>query len=233
MRKPRTPRAPKPKGAKKCPYKLIDRDSDVGKAMYARLQAAREIELDGHRPHDELEGAAIGLAWHEEFKPNVDGRVILAKCIKTPALWREVADVDFMVVINQAWWYDLQVTDAQRLAVLDHELWHAAPACDPVTGKQLLDLRGRKCWRLRDHDIEEFHGVTLVHGLYKRDVERQYAAAVQHAMRGFEPCAECRDHTPPGYIELPGNTVKRCDCYWRWMARKTGVVPQQLQAAAS
>lgn len=233
MPRSRQPRSPKPKGPKACPYTLIDRDSDIGKAMHARLKAARDIEVDNQRPHAELEGATIGLAWHEGYKPNADGRMILAKCVKTPALWRETADYDFLVVINQAWWYEIKTTDEQRIAVLDHELCHAAPALDPVTNKQLLDRRGRKVWRLRDHDIEEFHGVVHRHGLYKHDVERQYAAAVAHAMRGFEPCELCREHTPPGYLELPGNTVKRCDCYWRWMARKTGVIPQQLQAAAS
>ena len=47
---------------------------------------------------------------------------------------------------------------------------HTAPAID-ADGEKVRDTKGRLCWRLRGHDIEEFRGIVQRHGCYKRDLE--------------------------------------------------------------
>lgn len=36
----------------------------------------------------------------------------------------------------------------------------------------MRDTKGRLCWRLRGHDIEEFYGIVERHGCYKRDLQK-------------------------------------------------------------
>ena len=49
---------------------------------------------------------------------------------------------------------------------------HAEVQYDDETGEVKVDELGRKCYRLRKHDIEEFQAIVQRHGCYKRDLER-------------------------------------------------------------
>jgi hypothetical protein len=120
--------------------------------------------------HDDLRECKVALAWRLRTKEDVDGHIVLGKCVKTSDLQKEFHPFDFIIVLNEEFW--LQFEEKQKLALMDHELCHAAPQIDEESGEQVHDERGRKCWRIRKHDIEEFTGVVSRHGCYKADLER-------------------------------------------------------------
>src|SRR3990167_4639918 len=105
---------------KRVSYELIAPRSHSGEPMYQLLFA----ELGAHHGH--LKEARITLAWNTSWKPDVDGRVTLGKCKKASDLDRELADYDFVILLRRDFWESPIVSDAQRLALLDHELMHAA-----------------------------------------------------------------------------------------------------------
>lgn len=126
-----------------------------------------EIRAENH--FDTAE-ARIALAWKKGTKPDVDGHLILGKCVKASDLQRELVDYDFVIVLNKEVWEDPEFTRAQKLALIDHELCHAARAEDG-DGHPMTDTKGRPVWRTRRHDIEEFRCIVERHGCYKRDLE--------------------------------------------------------------
>lgn len=71
--------------------------------------------------------------------------------------------VDFIILLGELEWAGL--TDAQRRALVDHELAH----CDGAPN----------AWRLRGHDVEEFAEVIQRHGLWQNDVARFIEVAGQ------------------------------------------------------
>ena len=125
--------------------------------------------------HDELDAAKIALAWRFRFKADKDGRLVIGKCVKITEREKEFHDNDFVILLNAEVWNEF--SDAQRLALLDHELSHAAAALENDTAEHKEDERGRKLWRVRKHDIEEFRGVIERHGCYKADLE-EFARAI-------------------------------------------------------
>lgn len=160
---------PKPK---KLTYELIERDSLAGHPIYALLDDLVAVH------HDDLSRteARIALAWCTSWKPDVDGRVTLGKCMKASDLHRELAPYDFVILLSRSFVEDPLVTVQQRRALLDHELSHAAVKYD-ATGEPMRDARDRVCFRVRKHDLEEFAAVVARHGCYKRDIE-MFASAL-------------------------------------------------------
>lgn len=122
--------------------------------------------------HDELMEAGVVLAWRKALKSDVDGRLILGKCIKVSDMHKELVEYDFIILLNKEVWEDPEFTVEKKRALIDHELCHAAPAVDKETDEQKTDSRGRLVWRIRKHDIEEFRGIVERHGCYKNDLER-------------------------------------------------------------
>ena len=159
--------------AKKVNYVLIPRDEGPGPEMYALL--GRLIQRD----HEHLRNARIALAWSTAWKPDVDGRVTLGRCKRVGDPDREIMGLDFVILLSADFWQHSDVSDAQREALLDHELSHAEVAYDPA-GEPQEDEHGRVVYRMRKHDVEEFSGVIRRHGLYKRDLE-DFAAALNAA----------------------------------------------------
>lgn len=149
---------------KKVNYELIRRESAVGRGLYLMLDDLVD------EFHEELRDARIALAWFGAWKPDVDGRLILGKARKASDLDRELIEFDFVIVLNFEFMTDQTVTIEQRRALLDHELCHCAQTLD-ADGEPLVDERGRKVWRLRRHDLEEFSEIVERHGCYKRDLE--------------------------------------------------------------
>lgn len=166
-------RRPKPK---KVSYELIDVKTEIGQPMYALL---KEL-VKAH--HIDLRYARISLAWCLSWKPDVDGRVTLGKCKKASDLDREMADADFVILLRQDFWSDPRVTDLQRRALLDHELCHAAMKFDG-NGDPVEDERGRRVYRTRKHDLEEFAAIAERYGCWKRDIEH-FAAALRRSPQG-------------------------------------------------
>jgi hypothetical protein len=157
---------------KKVVYTLIGRKEKAGEPMYELLD-----ELVS-KHHEHLKGARIALAWHLGWKPDVDGRHTLGKCKKASDLDRELARGenawDFVIMLDSSWWNNTNVPQAHRRALLDHELCHAQQKLNPRTAEQEEDERGRKIWRTRKHDIEEFSEVVRRHGCYKSELEQFY-----------------------------------------------------------
>ena len=91
--------------------------------------------------HPRLEEARIGLAWRLRTSPDVDGKAVLGRCVKISDLQKEWTPFDFVIVLNSVYWDGF--SEAQQLALLDHELCHAAPALDGETGALVRDTRGR------------------------------------------------------------------------------------------
>ena len=208
MRRLRLPRVKRPKTVS---YELLTRDTVEGYPMYQLLE---QLVADWH---PELEPARIALAWCTSWKPDVDGIVTLGKCKKASDLDRELALYDFVILLRRAFWLDLRVSDEQRLALLDHELYHAAPSYDK-NGEPVKDERGRYVWRVRKHDIEEFTAIVERYGCYKRDLE-VFAAALQKAgVPAYQACAECRE--TPGWVTVENREgdqrVTRCRCFVEW-----------------
>jgi hypothetical protein len=202
-------RVRKPKGPKRVSYKLIEPTSDHGQAMYRQLRTL----VQSH--HQEIREARIALAWCTSWRRDVDGFITLGKCKKASDLDRELAAFDFIVLLSKSFWTDPLVTDAQREALLDHELSHASVKVD-FHGEPERDERGRQVFRIRKHDIEEFAAVVERHGLYKRDLAHFAASLRRSALAGFEPCEQCK--LTPGWIE-GANGVSRCECYRAWQSR--------------
>lgn len=162
--------AKNPKGPKRIAYALIQPESDDGRPMYDLLERL----VAEH--HTELAEARIALAWNVVWKPDVDGRVTLGKCKKASDLDRELAAYDFVIILRREFWAYPSVSDAQRAALLDHELMHATVKLD-ANGDPTMDTRGRTVYRIRKHDIEEFRDIMVRHGCWKRDLE-EFAAAI-------------------------------------------------------
>jgi hypothetical protein len=138
-----------------------------------------------HKWHPELRQARIALAWRKGYKPSVDGHLILGMCVKASDLSRELAEWDFIILLNKDVWmcgeFPHEFTRERKLALLDHELCHAAPVLDKKTLEPKYDERGRAIWRVRKHDLEEFRAVVERHGTYKKDLERFAAALLKKA----------------------------------------------------
>jgi len=176
---------PKPK---KVAYRLITEED----SQYAGMH--RIVDDLVHAHHSHLRDAKIALAWHKGWKADTDGRVVLGKCKKASDLDRQLADFDFVILLNREFWTEPTATDAQRRALIDHELCHA----EVVLGEDdepVEDELGRICYRMRKHDIEEFAEIVERHGLYKRDLE-QFAAAMRRGPKLFDEPTEAKTPKP-------------------------------------
>lgn len=131
--------------------------------------------------HFDTSEAKIALAWKKGTKPDADGRLVLGRCVRASDLQRELVDWDFVILLNQEVWEDPEFDREKKLALLDHEMSHAARALD-ADGEPMIDSKNRAVWRIRGHDIEEFTAVVDRHGCYKRDLEK-FAEALRAKKR--------------------------------------------------
>lgn len=155
---------PKPKKKRKVSYELIN-DSGIHRMLKDVVR----------KWHPEIIDANIALVWQLGMKADADNHVTLGKARKQSDLLRELIDFDFIITINTEMWHRL--SDAQRTALLDHECMHCTVALDE-NGEAKFDERGRPCWRVRKHDIEEFEDIVHRHGCYKKDLQDFAQAAI-------------------------------------------------------
>lgn len=148
---------------KRVNYELIRPDDGPDEqAMYDLL-----LDLVGnHFRH--LDEARFALAWRKALKPDPDGKLVLGKCRKCSDLDRELAEYDFVIILNREAWLE-DFDPQQREALLYHELCHAG-VTRGKDGEIKRDEKGRIVFRLRKHDIEEFSAVVERYGLYKADL---------------------------------------------------------------
>jgi hypothetical protein len=154
------------KTGKKVNFQLIPEQDAQGviPAPYVLLQDIR------NQHHHDTREARVALAWKLKTPADKDGHIVLGKCIKVSDLHREFADYDFIITLNKEFWEDAAVTKDQQIALLDHEMCHAAPTCNSETGEHEVDERGRYMFRMRRHDVEEFYEIVQRNGLWKRDL---------------------------------------------------------------
>jgi hypothetical protein len=111
--------------------------------------------------HRHLQDARIACLFVQDKREKQ--KVRLGHAAKTSSKVRFLADVDYLIEFNWTAWRNL--TAAQRVALVDHELCHCAGRDD----------KGK--WVERAHDVEEFTAIVGRWGLWKDDV-RQFANVV-------------------------------------------------------
>ena len=140
------------------------------------------------------EGAArVAFLWcSDRYAKN--GRVVLGTCQLGPprgnawnvARQRDQLETwfgavpDFLVTLDARFFAGALAADraAPALAVVEHELYHAAQKTDRY-GDPAFDPDGRPVWAVRGHDVEEFVGVVRRYGLDTPGI-RPMAAAIDH-----------------------------------------------------
>ena len=152
-KKPKQPKVPR--------YELINDQTVEGRAIY---KLVRDLVA---KYHHALKGAAIAAVWMVGKKADKDGRLILGRMRKRSELDRELGEHDLILLLNKEQWRIFN--EEQRAALVDHELCHADEATDP-NGEPKEDAKGRKIYRMRKHDIEEFAAVVRRHGMWKADL---------------------------------------------------------------
>ena len=166
----------KKKAKKLPPFELIDHEAKPQLEPYRLMAQIRKEH------HPDIKDAKIALAYQKGLKADVDGHVTLGKCIKASDLQRELVDWDFVILLNHEVWSSAEFTKEKKMALLDHELCHAEPALDK-DGEPKVDAAGRKSYRIRKHDVEEFQCIIVRHGCYKRDLERFAETIIKQAQK--------------------------------------------------
>jgi len=156
---------------KKVIFELISREQ-----VFLSGQPYELLDEIRAESHFDTADAKIALAWRKGTKPNVDGKLVLGRCIKASDLQRELVDIDFVILLNKEFWEDPEFDREKKLALLDHELCHVAQAVD-ADGDPMREKKDRPVWRLRGHDVEEFEEIVARRGLWKHDLER-FAEAI-------------------------------------------------------
>jgi len=150
---------------RKLPYQIIKPEKTVISGQPYELLAEVRAEQ-----HFDCAEARIALAWRKGLKPNADGHLVLGRCVKLNDPQREMVPYDYVMEVNKEVWEEPVLGRDKKLALLDHEMCHTAPLLD-ADGDRVRDTKGRLCWRVRGHDIEEFREIVGRHGCYKRDLE--------------------------------------------------------------
>ncbi len=154
--------------------------------------------------HFDTSEAKVALAWKKGTKPDVDGRLVLGRCVKASDLQRELVDYDFVIVLNKEVWEDPEFDREKKLALLDHELCHAARAVGD-DGEKKVDTKGRAVWRTRGHDIEEFVEIVNRRGCWKRDLEKfGEAILAKKKTPMFAETEPLKTDSPDGFLDRRG-----------------------------
>lgn len=138
--------------------------------------------------HEHLAQADIGFLW-TNVENSKKGRRILGTCqlIKESGeKWtsgRSLMQIeswfdglpDFLITIDACAVVDM--TDPAFMALIEHELYHAAQATDEFGSPMFSKQTGFPIWAMRGHDVEEFVGVVRRYGADASGVRELVAAA--------------------------------------------------------
>lgn len=155
---------------------------------WARQQFINELSPIHNPEHIHLQLAALGFVWTnvENVKKS---RHILGQCqliTESGEKWaagrqhqqlREwFEDVpDFLITIEAQ--NAMLCTDASFMALVEHELYHAAQKTDEFGQPMFNQITGHPLWAIRGHDVEEFVGVVRRYGADAAGVRDMVAAA--------------------------------------------------------
>ncbi len=169
-------------------FELINHEAKPRLEPYKLLDELRKAH------HESIKDANILLAYRKGWKSNVDGHLILGKCIKASELQRELVEWDYVILLNFEVWNSSEFDKNKKMALLDHELSHTGQALDRE-GEPKVDAKGRKVWRIVKHEIEEFVGVIQRNGCYKRDLQLFAETIMKQAQKTIEfpsPAADAK-----------------------------------------
>ena len=76
---------------------------------------------------------------------------------------------DFIITLDALAW--IGISEIQRLALIDHELYHCAQAVDGFGLPKFSKTTGRPIFAIRGHDVEDFIGVARRWGAVDKNLE--------------------------------------------------------------
>lgn len=118
--------------------------------------------------HPDLEEAQIAFVMRSE--PQKRGpRYILGSACKVPQKMQPYLEYDFLIWLSESDYTNM--SDAEREALIDHELCHCSQNGDG--------------WTLLDHDIQEFAAIIARHGLWTTDLRRMDKAVEIYRQEKF------------------------------------------------
>lgn len=127
--------------------------------------------------HAHLRNASIGFLWTGVENTRKGRRVIgtaelgfpqgaMGKWAKARAVQQVMewfgAMPDFIVTVDGTWWE--AASDAERCALIEHELYHCAQETDEFGAPKFNRQTGAPVYGMRGHDVEEFVGVVRRYG---------------------------------------------------------------------
>jgi len=145
-------------------------------AEYSEAPPVEEIarELIA-RYHTHLLEARIAYLWRDGPWTR-SGKTVFGGARRVSGIHQALCEKDFVIAINQEAWVEL--TPAQRRALVDHELSHCERGDD--------DKDGNPTWQIAQHDFEEFTGVLRRHGPWTTTLKHVAEAIDAYRQQSFE-----------------------------------------------
>jgi hypothetical protein len=155
---------------------------------WARSTFIAETAQLANPDHFHLNQAEIGFLWTNE--PNERrGKMVLGMCQLMPpsgdkwAAGRAISQIeewfgdmpDFLITLFAPVAADMD--DASFMALVEHELYHAAQAVDKFGQPKFSKETSRPVWAMRSHDVEQFVGVVRRYGADAAMVREMVSAA--------------------------------------------------------
>lgn len=131
------------------------------------------------RWHGHLNSPHVLLFWQANWSTDKDGHTKLARISLSNDRLKELVEHDIIIDLNKELWNTLG--NDKQIAVMDHEFCHV-DILESEDGVPKQDERGRTCYRMRRHDLEEFNIVVKRHGCYMQDVQA-FAVSVLKAQQ--------------------------------------------------
>ena len=156
--------------------------------------------------HDHLNHASIGALWTNVANGRA-GRSIVGQCemgLPPAGKWTRArievqlqewfGDVPTFLLTFDAYYAD-QCSDAEFMALVEHELYHCGQERDPF-GAPKFRKNGLPAFAVRGHDVEEFVGVVRRYGAEASHVKAMVDAANAGpqiaSVRIAQACGTCR-----------------------------------------
>jgi hypothetical protein len=132
------------------------------------------------RFHPHLAQADIAILWRYGWKRCRDGHLKGGEMRLCAEVDRELHGFDFVMALNFKLWSELD--ENCQVAIIDHELCHAQVDSDDE-GNVRMDEKGRICYRIKKHDLEEFTSIVGRHGQYRQGVKDMVETALEYVDR--------------------------------------------------
>lgn len=134
---------------------------------YSPCEPAAEIArlLIQAKVHPDLGPLKIAFVWRKD--PKSDGEQVWGKCSTVGKKWRRLSQWDAIIEVNWMVWKNL--SERQRVALIDHELCHL-----------MVDLDATTCAvKLVPHDVEEFVEIAYRWGKWTTNLGQLVEATQQ------------------------------------------------------